>query len=146
MKKIGLGFAAAGFSSYANTARATPGKKPNIIFMVVDNMGREAVGYYDGGTIVQDREKIFFKTPRLDKLASEGVVFENCLIATPLCAPARCGWNTGRHDSPAPRRGQYSGRWAVFGVGGIVKNVRHVTDIMYPVAAILDNIFEPGTN
>ncbi len=97
MKKIGLGFAAAGFSSYANTARATPGKKPNIIFMVVDNMGREAVGYYDGGTIVQDREKIFFKTPRLDKLASEGVVFENCLIATPLCAPARCGWNTGRH-------------------------------------------------
>ena len=38
-----------------------------------------------------------FSTPRLDELASEGVVFENCLIGTPLCGPARCAWNTGRH-------------------------------------------------
>ena len=60
---------------------------PNIIFMVADNLGRESVGYY-GDHI--------FETPRMDALASEGVIFDNCLIATPLCAPARCGWNTGR--------------------------------------------------
>jgi len=63
-------------------------KRPNIIFMTVDNLGRESVGYYG---------QHIYKTPRMDKLASEGVVFENCLIATPLCGPARCAWNTGRH-------------------------------------------------
>ncbi len=61
---------------------------PNIILMVADNLGRESVGYY-GNRI--------FNTPNIDKLASEGVIFENCHIATPICAPARCGWNTGRH-------------------------------------------------
>ncbi len=62
--------------------------RPNIILMVADNLGRESVGYYGSK---------LFTTPNLDRLAGEGVVFENCLIATPLCAPARCGWNTGRH-------------------------------------------------
>ena len=61
---------------------------PNIIFMVADNLGCEAVDYYGEG---------IFETPRLNTMASEGVVFDNCLIATPLCSPARCAWNTGRH-------------------------------------------------
>ncbi len=63
-------------------------KKPNILFIVADNLGRESVGYYGGS---------LFKTPRLDAMASEGIVFDNCLIGAPLCAPARCGWNTGRY-------------------------------------------------
>jgi arylsulfatase A-like enzyme len=62
--------------------------KPNIILMVPDNLGCEAVGYYGDGR---------FETPRLNAMAAEGVVFDKCLIATPLCSPARCGWNTGRH-------------------------------------------------
>ena len=62
--------------------------KPNIILMVADNLGRESVGYYDQKT---------FETPRLNRMAAEGVVFDNCLIATPLCSPARCALNTGRH-------------------------------------------------
>ena len=53
---------------------------PNIIFMVADNLGCEAVDYYGEG---------IFETPRLNTMASEGVVFDNCLIATPLCSPAR---------------------------------------------------------
>jgi arylsulfatase A-like enzyme len=64
------------------------GKRPNILFMVADNLGRESVGCY-GSHI--------FKTPRLDGLAAEGIVFENCLVAAPLCAPARYSWNTGRY-------------------------------------------------
>jgi arylsulfatase A-like enzyme len=70
------------------TAKSADSKQPNIILMVADNLGRESVGYYG--------DKIF-ETPNLDRMASQGVVFDNCLIATPLCAPARCGWNTGRH-------------------------------------------------
>ena len=74
------------------TLWAAPGagaaSKPNIVFIVADNLGRESVGYYGGRDT---------RTPHLDRMASQGVVFENCLIAAPLCAPARCGWNTGRH-------------------------------------------------
>ena len=62
--------------------------QPNIILMVADNLGCEAVDYYGEG---------IFETPRLNAMASEGVIFDNCLIATPLCSPARCAWNTGRH-------------------------------------------------
>lgn len=62
--------------------------RPNIIFVVADNLGREAVDFYG---------EPVFETPRLNEMAGSGVVFDNCLIATPLCAPARCGWNTGRH-------------------------------------------------
>ena len=64
------------------------GSKPNLIFIVADNLGRESVGYYGGRDT---------RTPHLDRMAAQGVVFENCLIAAPLCAPARCGWNTGRY-------------------------------------------------
>jgi len=77
------------FIANANLDSAASRQRPNIIFMVADNLGREQVGYYGG--------QGGFNTPRMDKLASEGVVFDNCLIATPLCSPARCGWNTGRH-------------------------------------------------
>lgn len=62
--------------------------RPNIILIVADNLGRESVGYYG-----HQRSR----TPRLDHLASEGIVFDNCLISTSLCGPARCAWNTGRH-------------------------------------------------
>jgi len=64
--------------------------------MVADNLGREAVGFYEAdATEVSNVLKI--ETPHLDRLASQGVIFDNCLIGTPLCGPARCGWNTGRH-------------------------------------------------
>lgn len=95
MKALGLGLGALGTYPLFG-ARAGPQKNPNIVFMVADNLGREAVGYYPGDETAASIDLDIW-TPRLDRLASQGVVFENCLIATPLCAPARCGWNTGRH-------------------------------------------------
>ena len=95
LKTIGFGVAA--LSTYLRfDAHAALREKPNIIFIVADNLGREAVGFYkDDSTEASDELKI--KTPHLDRLASQGVIFDNCLIGTPLCGPARCGWNTGRH-------------------------------------------------
>ena len=86
LRTTGMGMLAMALTDTA--LAADDEKKPNVILMVADNLGRESVGYYGGH---------HFKTPRMDALASEGVIFDNCLIATPLCAPARCGWNTGRH-------------------------------------------------
>jgi len=95
LKKIGFGVAS--LSTYLRfDAYAASREKPNIIFMVADNLGREAVGFYkEDATEASDELKI--ETPHLDRLASQGVIFDNCLIGTPLCSPARCGWNTGRH-------------------------------------------------
>jgi len=98
LRRMGLGVASLCMLPLAGLTADK--RRPNIILMVADNLGRESVEYYG---------RNLYKTPNLDRMASEGVVFHNCLIATPLCAPARCGWNTGRHpyrvglnDQPDP--------------------------------------------
>ena len=88
IKQIGVTASAIALSQSNVWGQLMNGSRPNIIFVVADNMGREAVDYYGDPT---------FETPRMNAMAKDGVVFDNCLIATPLCAPARCGWNTGRH-------------------------------------------------
>jgi len=100
LKAVGFGAASLTLpgcmSVSGHPAGGAPGDKPNIIFMVADNLGREAVGYYKANA-TEASDKLKIKTPHLDQLASQGVIFDNCLIGTPLCGPARCGWNTGRH-------------------------------------------------
>jgi arylsulfatase A-like enzyme len=61
-------------------------KKPNIVFILVDNVGWGNFGVY-GGTI---------PTPRIDKLASEGIRFNNYNVEV-QCTPSRSAIMTGRH-------------------------------------------------
>ena len=63
-------------------------KKRNILLIQVDQMTAKVLPAY-GHQIV--------KTPNLDKLASEGVVFENSYCNFPLCAPSRMSMLTGRY-------------------------------------------------
>ena len=49
-------------------------RKPNIIFILADDLGIPAIGCYGGA----------YKTPNLDALAASGTRFENC-FAAPLC-------------------------------------------------------------
>jgi len=65
-------------------------KKPNIVLMVMDNLGWGEIGCYGGG-ILRGAE-----TPRLDKLASEGMRFLNFNVET-QCVPSRSALMTGRH-------------------------------------------------
>jgi arylsulfatase A-like enzyme len=60
--------------------------RPNIIFILTDDMGVGDVGCY-GGTITP--------TPHIDRLASEGVRFTQYYSASPICSPSRCGLITG---------------------------------------------------
>ncbi len=57
-----------------------PQQKPNILFIMADQLAARYLSTY-GHKIV--------KTPNLDRLAREGVVFENAYSSSPLCAPAR---------------------------------------------------------
>ena len=63
-------------------------KRPNIIFIIADDMGWADVGYH--GSEIQ--------TPNLDRLAKEGVRFEQHYVM-PTCTPTRVGLLTGRYPS-----------------------------------------------
>ncbi len=65
-------------------------EKPNVVVMVMDNLGWGEIGVYGGG-ILRGAE-----TPRLDKLAAEGMRFLNFNVET-QCTPSRSALMTGRH-------------------------------------------------
>jgi arylsulfatase len=63
--------------------------KPNVIVMMVDNLGWGELGVYGGG------ELRGAATPRLDKLAEEGMLLQNFNVE-PQCTPTRSAFMTGR--------------------------------------------------
>ena len=62
-------------------------KKPNIVFILADNIGWGDFGCYGGGT----------PTPRIDQLASDGIRFNNYNVEA-QCTPTRSGIMTGRQS------------------------------------------------
>jgi len=62
--------------------------QPNIILILADDLGFECIGA-NGGTSYQ--------TPNIDKLAAQGVRFENC-HSQPLCTPTRVQLMTGQYN------------------------------------------------
>ena len=71
---------------------ATP--RPNIVFILADDLGAESVGCY-GGAAYKDLGPI--KTPHLDALARDGMRFTHC-FSTPVCSPARAELMTGQYN------------------------------------------------
>ncbi|MEO6406009.1 MAG: sulfatase-like hydrolase/transferase [Ferruginibacter sp.] len=65
-------------------------KKPNIIYIMADDMGYADLSCYG---------RKDYQTPNLDKLASEGVKFMNAYAAAPVCTPTRVAFITGRYPS-----------------------------------------------
>ena len=65
--------------------------KPNIVFMLADNLGYGDVGAYGAGEIRG------MPTPNIDRLASEGLRFTQFLVE-PGCTPSRAGLMTGRYS------------------------------------------------
>ncbi|MFM8272798.1 MAG: arylsulfatase [Gemmata sp.] len=70
--------------------------RPNIIFILADDLG-----YGDLGCYGQKR----IKTPNLDKLAADGVRFTQVYSGSTVCAPSRCALMTGLHTGHARVRG-----------------------------------------
>ena len=65
-------------------------ERPNIIMILTDDQGAWAMGCAGNRDV---------KTPNLDRLAEEGVRFENFFCASPVCSPARGTIFTGRMPS-----------------------------------------------
>ena len=62
--------------------------RPNLLFLFSDQHARRVAGFHGDPTS---------PTPNLDRLASEGVVFDNAYCPSPLCVPSRMSMLTGRH-------------------------------------------------
>ena len=63
-------------------------KKPNIIYILADDLGYGELGCYG-------QKKI--KTPNINRLAAEGMKFSQHYSGSPVCAPSRCTLLTGKH-------------------------------------------------
>ncbi len=87
------------FSCQKEKAQLTSGMKPNVIFVMVDDMGYGDLGVYGQKTL---------KTPNLDQLATRGTIFTNCYAGSPVCAPSRSTLMTGRHTGHTTVRGNKS--------------------------------------
>ena len=66
------------------------GEKPNIIFIYCDDLGFGDLGCYGNNVI---------RTPNIDRMASEGIIFTNFTVASPVCSPSRVGMMTGKYPS-----------------------------------------------
>lgn len=69
--------------------------RPNIIFIMADDLGYADAGCYGGKTIA---------TPNIDRLAKEGLRFTQAYSGGPVCTPARSVLMTGLHNGHAPAR------------------------------------------
>ncbi len=72
--------------------------KPNIIFILADDLG-----YGDLGFLGQK----YIETPNIDRLAREGMFFTNHYSGAPVCAPSRSAFITGLHTGHTPVRGNF---------------------------------------
>ena len=71
-------------------------KRPNIVFILADDLGYGDVGCYGQKQI---------QTPSIDRLAAEGTRFTQCYAGCTVCAPSRCVLMTGLHTGHCQVRG-----------------------------------------
>ena len=93
---------------FLTSATADVPDQPNIIYVMVDDMG-----YHDLGCYGQEN----IQTPNLDQMAAEGTRFTNAYCGTAVCAPCRSVLMTGQHSGHTRVRGNF-GRYGVRGLGG----------------------------
>lgn len=99
--------AVSGCKTLAKSAGTGAGsKKPNIIFIMADDLGYAELGCYG-------QKKI--RTPHIDRMAREGMRFTDFYTGSAVCAPARCTLITGKHGGHAyVRNNQEVGGWETF--------------------------------
>jgi uncharacterized sulfatase len=67
------------------SAEETAPAKPNVVFIAIEDFNPEHLGAYGGAA----------KSPNIDRLASQGVLFENAYVQAPVCNPSRTALFTG---------------------------------------------------
>ncbi|MCY2952609.1 MAG: arylsulfatase [Planctomycetota bacterium] len=84
------------FVCWGHTQAAEPGARPNIIFILTDDIGYGDLGCYGANCV---------KTPNLDRLAREGTRFTDAHATATVCTPTRYAFLTGRYAWRQPGTG-----------------------------------------
>jgi arylsulfatase A-like enzyme len=97
---------------FCGAVHAAGTDRPNIVFVLVDDMGYGDLGCYGGKDI---------RTPHADRVAAEGVKFTDFYANASVCTPTRCGFMTGRWQQrvgmewamgyTAEQRRRVNGQW-----------------------------------
>ncbi len=106
--------------------RGTKDTLPNIIYFIADDLG-----YGDLSCMGQEK----FRTPNIDRLAAEGMLFTQHYSGSTVCAPSRSALMTGQHTGHTPIRGNKSvspeGQWPIedetFTLAELLKQKGYVT-------------------
>lgn len=85
-----LGFGCFCLAALSQTVASTAASRPNIIFLLTDDMGYGDVGCYGGD---------FVPTPNIDRLAAEGTRFRQFYVASPVCSASRTAFLTGMYPA-----------------------------------------------
>ncbi len=109
------------FLAQAERSPGNPHKRPNIVLIVADDLGKYEVSAY-GSTTIQ--------TPHIDALGTEGIRFADCYVSSPVCSPSRAGFLTGRHQGRFGFETQpmeyYPNNLAVYWLGKNATNTGHM--------------------
>jgi arylsulfatase len=83
------------FSFQSVFAQIKPVNKPNVVFIIADDIGWGDIGFYGNKDV---------KTPNIDALGASGTAFNNMYLTISSCSPSRCSIITGRypHNTGAP--------------------------------------------
>ena len=95
------------------------GSKPNIIYILADDLGYADVGCYGQQLI---------KTPNIDKLAAEGMKFTRHYAGSNVCAPARCVLMTGLSTAHSQVRGNHQGE--PYGQAPLAENTTTIATLL----------------
>jgi arylsulfatase A-like enzyme/dienelactone hydrolase len=93
IRRAFVGLASLAFSTVA--ALAGPAAKPNILLILVDDVGYADVGAFAARIQNTTTDQLFYETPRLDQLAREGMMFTQFYACT-VCSPTRASLLTGK--------------------------------------------------
>ena len=88
LKMAGAGLAYLSGGCGIDQMQASP-KQPNIVFIFTDDHAVQSISAY--GSKIN-------KTPNIDRIADEGVVFNRCYCCNSICAPSRAAVLTGKHS------------------------------------------------
>ena len=89
MKNFTRNFLFAALLSALPALAAAP--RPSILFIMADDHAWQAVSAYD-------ESRHLIQTPKIDRLANEGMRFDRCLVVNSLCGPARASIITGTYS------------------------------------------------
>ena len=114
------------FAIHLSTSYAQSASKPNVIFIMADDLGYGDIGVYGQKLI---------RTPNIDALAKGGIKFTQFYAGASVCAPSRSALMTGQHTGHTPIRGnkeakpegQFPLKGSAYTIAELFKDAGYVT-------------------